>query len=175
MKRISFPLAIRRGSVVVKVYRVMHREAKDGVIYQVTWHAGGRRVSRQFTDRKKALEEASLKAEQLAAGRVGAAELTADDADLLSEARKMTGEIPIIAALDEWSRARDLAGGDLIPAAKAWRDAHGTKVKKITVAKAVEAFLASKRRAGVDVKASYLKTLPRLKEQLEERAIGSLS
>jgi integrase len=175
MKKIRFPHSIRRGSVTVKVYKVRQPRAKEGIVYTVAWHAGGRRLTRQISDLKRALEEAALKAEQMAAGRIEAASLTGDDAVLLIEARKITRSTPILTALEEWARAIEITGGDLLGAAKAWKDAHGTKAQAVDVAKAVDVFIAAKRRAGVDVRASYLKSLPRLKEQLGGRAIGSIS
>lgn len=159
----------------MKIYEVKHAGTKKGVVFTVVWHAGGRRTTRQFTDEKKALEEATLKADQLAAGRIGAASVSVDDAELLFEARKIAGSIPVMAALAEWSKVREIAGGDLLAAAKAWKDVHGTGMKKLTVADAVDKFLAFKKRSKVDVQASYMKTLPRLKEQLGGRAIGSIS
>ncbi len=140
---------VQRGSVQVKIYQVEHRSAKNGVVYTVAWHAGGQRCTRQFTKPERARFEAALKADQLAAGRIDAARsMSGDDAQILEEARRRCGTTPILAALDEWARARDLCHGQIIPAAQAWRDANSTAVRTVTVPTAVDEFLASRTRAG---------------------------
>lgn len=140
---------VKRGSVSVKIYRVKHAGARAGVVYTVAWHAGRGRQTRQFADPEQARFEAALKADQIAAGMVDAARaFSGDDARVLDEARRTCGQVPILAALDEWKRARDLCHGQLIPAAQAWRDANSAAVRTITVDKAVDQFLASRVRAG---------------------------
>src|SRR5690606_34545784 len=104
-----------------------------------------------------------LKADQLAAGRTGAAsDLTVEDAATLREARRLCGSVPLLAALKEWAKARAVCGDQLLPAAKAYAEANGTARHTMTLDEAITEFLAAKRRQGVDVRASYLKVLPRL-------------
>lgn len=161
-RRSRRPISVRRGSVTVKIYRVKHRSAAAGEVFTVAWHAGGRRMTRQFTALNEAQDEAALKADQLAAGKISSAQsLTGDDGQILSEARRRCGDVPLLAALDEWRRARELCHGQLLDAAKAWRDVNAVGVKPVMVPEAVDAFLAAKERAGVDTKSSYRKILVR--------------
>lgn len=156
------PIVVKRGSVAVKVYRVRHASAAAGEVFTVVWSVQGRRFTRQFTDERAAREEAAFKADQLAAGKVDAARsLTGDDAQALNVARRLCGALPLLEAIDQWKRANDLCHGQLLEAAKAWRDAHVAAVKPITVPEAVDAFLASKDRDGVDTRSSYRKILAR--------------
>lgn len=171
-----FPMAVRRGSVVVKIYRVRHRAAAAGHVYAVAWHAAGVRQMRQFTDLKAAKSEAELKADQLAAGRIEAASMTtAEDAATLAELRKLAGDVPPAAALREWLQARKLCQGQLIPAAKAWAEANVGGVKTINVDDAVRAFLAEKRRKGRDTRASYEYVLNRVRDGFGGRPINTLT
>ena len=61
-----------------------------------------------------------MKAEQLAAGKINAAaNLTTEDGAVLVEARRLCGNTPLLAALKEWAKARDLTQGHIIAAAEA--------------------------------------------------------
>lgn len=165
MKLPRFPHTVRRGSVAVKVYRVHRAGGRE--VFTASWHSAGVRYTRQFPTASAAIEEATLQADQLAAGRsdVLTSGVSAEDAHVLAALREKVGEVPLTAAIEEWVKARALCGGQLIQAAKAWRDMHAEGVKAITVPAAVEAFLAHKRKEGVDVGASYETILPRLKER----------
>jgi integrase len=179
MKKVRFPHEIRRGSIIVRVYRVRrpaseNREART--LFTLAWHAGDKRHTKQFVDLGSAIEEGRLKVDQLAAGKSDlAAVMTMSDAETLREARRLAGSVPIVAALEEWLKAREVCGGALLQAAEAWREANGTVRNEITVAKAVDDFLADKRRQGVDVRCSYLATLPKLKTDLGGRPLASVS
>lgn len=170
-----FPLTIRRGSITTRVYRMARADGRT--VYAASWYVGGVRKLRQFPTAEAAEEEAALQADNLAAGRIEAASsVTAEDAALLAELRRIAGDVPVGAALEEWAQAREIAGpGNIIPAARAWRDAHRGQKQEITVANAVVTFLADKQRAGIDCSASYNKTLPRLKEQLGGQSLSTLS
>jgi len=166
-KRETFPISIKRGSVVVRIYRLKHKGAAKGWVYDVKWYVGKTRRSKQTTCLEKAKELANLKAKQLAAGRISAAEsISGDDAYLLAEAREICGATPILAALKEWRRAHEICGGALIPATEAWRARHAGNLKTISLPDAVKEFLKSKKRANVNVKSTYGRILERLAERL---------
>lgn len=107
----NYPRVIKAGSAAVKVYRNRHPRTATGFIFQVAWHAGGARKLQQFTDESAALEEARLRARQIAAGRIGAATISKPDRDELHAARQIAGKVPLLAAMKEWRRAYDLSGG----------------------------------------------------------------
>ena len=160
----QWPREIVVGSVRVKVYEVDHTTAASGKAYVVAYVTPSGRKTRKFSDPDKAISEARLQAEQLAAGKVEAADMTGGERDELLAAKKITLDVPVLSALSEWKKARDLCGDDLLAAAQAWRDLHGKSRKEISVRDAVKEFLLAKDRQGVDTKASYRKTLPRLEE-----------
>jgi integrase len=168
--RVRFPIIVKRGSVQVKVYRAKHANTAKGSVYVVAWHVGGTRKLKQFTSAAKAEAEAILKAEQLAAGRLDAAYgVSVEDTEALKKAKEIAGDVPFLAALEEWRKARDLCGGgELINAAQAWHDANGTSGRRaVTVPTVVDEFLSAKDRAGVNTHASYRHFLPKLKERFK--------
>lgn len=173
------PLLFRQGSVTVKVYGVTRpkttrQEART--VFTVAWHAAGRRLTKQFADIKQATEEAKLKAEQLAAGRMeSAASMSADDLALLQEVRRLAGDTPVVTALEQWQRARELAGADVIAACEHWARRNGNLTEPLTVTEAVDKFLAAKRASGVKVKANYERTLPGFCDAVGQQPIALVS
>lgn len=157
-----WPRVIKSGSVTVKVYRLRHATARTGFTYVVAWVTPAGRQRQKFADPAAALAEARLKADQLAAGRVEGAEMSRGERDELQAARELCSGVPLVSAVREWAEARKLCAGELLAAARLWRDTHGTAVRRLTVPDAVNEFLAAKRRAGVAVGRSYEQTLPRL-------------
>lgn len=121
------------------------------------------------------MEEARLKAAQLAEGRVEAADLTRSDRDELLAARELCEGLPLVAALQEWKRARDLTGGSIIAVAEAWASRVTETFEEISIQQAVAGFIAAKERTGVDVKASYKKVLPTLVTAFGDRSLRSVS
>jgi integrase len=166
---------IRSGSVSVPIYKLRHRHAAGGFVYAIAWHVGGVRKMRQFTDLTEAANEAKLKAEQLAAGKVEAASLTADDANTLIELRRLAGETPLAVAMQEWRKARDMVGTDLLHACEQWAQRHGKELPKKTVSDAVDDFIAAKKRQGVDTSASYDRSLPAFKTEFANSQLRNLS
>ena len=165
-----FPKLIKAGSAVVKLYKTRHASTASGFIYQVGWTVGGVRRLQQFTDLNAALEEGRLRASQLASGQIDAATIGKPDRDELHAAREIVrGKGQLLPALREWVAAYNLTGGQITAAAEAWAARNHGKLDRITVADAVQRFTEAKRRAGVDVRASYNKILPTLTEALGER------
>lgn len=152
MRSPSFPVVLQRGSVSVRIFKVERPATARQVartVYVVAWYAGDCRQKREFSRLEAAQEEANLKLEQLSAGKLNAAaDLTMEDAAILDQARKIVGDTPIIAALQEWQKARDLAGGDLLQAAESWSKRHARLLEQATVAEAVKRFLAAKTKDG---------------------------
>jgi hypothetical protein len=75
-KRIRFPLIVKRGSSVVKIYR---DRKSTGTYYRVAYHIGGKRHRLHFNDLEKATSEAEAKAAQLSRGDVDAMQLSGRD------------------------------------------------------------------------------------------------
>ncbi len=168
-----FPVHVKRGSTVVKVYHLKRSDGRQ--VYTVSWHAAGQRKTQQFATYEAAHEEATLKAEQLQSGRIEGAEMARSDRDELQAARKIAGSVPLLAALEEWAKVRDLTQGHAIAAAEAWAARNSNSFKRVKVSIAVEEFMTAKKRAGVDVSASYKKILPALNDVFKDRMLDTVS
>ena len=171
----EYPQHVRAGSVTVPIYRVRHKTSASGFAYTVAWSFAGRRTLRQFTDEAEAFAEARRVVAQLAKGQAELAEISKRDHEELMAARKLAGDMPLLAALEEWSKARQIAEGQLIAAAEAWAARQGTKIETITVKDAVTQFTEAKTKAGVDVTNSYKKILPQLVVALGARSLHTVS
>lgn len=161
---VRFPLKFTQGGACVKVYEIKHERTKKGRVYSVAWYEiGGKRKQKQFTDLEKAKAEARLKLDQLSAGKVEAAQADRSDLEELYQARKLAAGAPLVAAMEEYRAAKDLCP-DLLSAARHWKERNAPSFKRITVAEAIDLFLAAKDKQGVDTNASYRKVLPSLKD-----------
>jgi hypothetical protein len=106
MKAVRFPHELKRGSTTVRIYclrrpATAHQVAR--AVYTLAWYAGDLRQTKQFSALESAIEEGNLKLDQLCAGKLNAAaEINIEDAAILDQARKITGDVPLLAALQEW-------------------------------------------------------------------------
>lgn len=164
-KKRAWPQSITAGSVVVKVYEVGHSTNASGKAYVVSYNTPfGRKVTK-FAKPEAALEEARLQAGKLAAGKIEAADMTGGEREELAAAREITADVPLLSALREWQDARALCGIDLLSAARFYTEHFkSTERKTILVKDAVTAFMKSKKAEGIDVKSSYERVLPRLRD-----------
>ena len=160
-----FPLNVRDGAVSVKIYRQKARTNDSGFAYVVSWVGGDGRQRKTFARLDDAKLEAGSKASQLAAGLSTAGLLTRSDIFELSEARATVGlhGIPLLSAVAEWSKARELAGAALIEACSAWSERRTSQVKRIRVPAAVDAFIADKDAANKKGSRTYSAKLKPLK------------
>lgn len=171
----GYPRAVKDGSVTVKVYRVRHKSTAKGYAYTVAWTTPQGRQLVQFADETAALQEARLKAAQLAAGRIEAADLTREDRDVIKEARRMCGSVPVLAALDEWLRVRELTNGNAIPAAEAWAARNGRRFKQVGVGEAIDQFIAAKVKAGKQGERTYRAKLDPLRQFFPDETLDTLT
>jgi integrase len=148
-KRIRFPIIVKRGSSVVKIYR---DRKPTGTYYRVAYHIGGKRHRLHFNDFKKATDEAEAKAAQLSRGDIDAAQLTGRDRLVYGRALDAVKEfdLPLDAVAIEYSDARKLLDGvPLVDAARFYARHHGRGIKRKPVADAVDVMLAAKTAKGV--------------------------
>lgn len=122
-----------------------------------------------------ALKEAHIKAKQLADGQYLGEQMDRGARENYVRAIEICGKTPLLAALEEWKKARDLTNEQVIPAAKAWAAKNGTAQETVVVKDAVGMFMKAKKRAGVDVTCSYQKILPSLEEALGDRSMNTVS
>ncbi len=174
-KALAFPRHITVGSVTTTIYKVSHPTNRNGFAFTVIYYTPKGRKQQKFADMNEALQEARVIAGRLAAGRVEGSELSRGERDEYVHAKRISGDHPLLAALEEWSRARALCGADILAAAQAWKDAHGKGRKDISIPALVTAFLRDRERAGVDTKAGYARTLPRLADSYPDRLVHTLT
>jgi hypothetical protein len=110
MKRILFPIVVKRGSSVVKIYR---DRKPTGTYYRVVYHIGGKRHRLHFNDLEKATREAGAKAAQLSRGDVDAMQLSGRDRLEYGRAKDAVKQfgVPLDAVAIEYSEARKLLDG----------------------------------------------------------------
>jgi len=171
----GFPRIVQAGNASVRVYRVAHKSTATGWAYIVAWHTAQGRKPAQFADESEAMEEARLKAAQLNAGRVEGASMSIGDRDELQAARKMADKMPLVAAMEEWKKARDLTGGQLIAAAEAWKARNASRFKRIKVADAIDAFIKAKERAGKQGERTYRAKLSPLNRSFPDQYLDTIS
>jgi integrase len=147
-KKPEWPRVVTVGNASVKVYRMAHAGAATGYVHCIAWSAPEGRQRRKIADESEALQEARLIAAKLNAGEIEAAGITRTDRDELLAARRLAGNTPLLAALEEWARARAITDGDLLRAAESWRDRHRAKIEKITVAEAITRYTQAKTKLG---------------------------
>jgi hypothetical protein len=159
--------------VVTRIYRLTRADGRE--VFTAAWYTGGQRQTRQFQDYPTAYAEATLKAEQLAAGRVEGAEMSRGDRDELQAMRKLADKVPPVAAMEEWRKARDLTGGHLIAAAEAWKARNASRFKRIKVAEAIDAFIKAKERAGKQGERTYRAKLSPLNRSFPDQYLDTIS
>ena len=149
MKRLRFPIQVKRGSSIVKIYR---DRKPEGTYYRVAYHLGGKRHRLSFNDFEKAKDEAEAKAAQLSRGDVDAVQLSGRDRLEYSRAKDAVKEfdLPVDAVAIEYKEARKLLDGvALLDAARFYARHHHRGVKRKPVADAVQEMIAAKTAKGV--------------------------
>jgi len=116
------------------------------------------RKKRSFVDERRALVEARATAQQLNSGRIDTAEMTSAQREEWQVAREIAGVIPLVTAIQEWARARELAKGNLLAVVEQWAQRQQTRGKPITVNRAINLYLKARRADGVKVERSALQT-----------------
>ncbi len=133
----EWPRTVSYGSASVKIYEVVHPTNASGKAYVLTWHGPDGRKTQKFADPEQAIEEGRVKAGQIAHGHIEATDMKRSDHEELQRARAITGEMPLLAALREWQRVRELTDGHAIAAAELWAQRNAKTFKRVKVADAV--------------------------------------
>jgi integrase len=149
MKRVRFPIVVKRGSCAVKIYR---DRKPTGTYYRVSYHIDRKRHRLHYNDLEKAVAEAEAKAAQLSRCDGAAATFSGRDRHIYECAlEEIKGfDVPLDAAAHEYKEARNLLDGvPLIDAARFYARHHGRGIKRKSVAAAVEEMIDAKQRKGV--------------------------
>jgi integrase len=149
MKRVRFPIVVKRGSCAVKIYR---DRKPEGTYYRVAYHLGGKRHRLNFNDLQAATNEAEAKASQLSQGYVDAAQLKPDDRLEYGRAKHAVKEfnLPLDAIAIEYSEAMKLVDGvPLVDAVRFYARHHRQGITHKAVANAVDEMIEAKKAKGV--------------------------
>ena len=170
-----WPKTITAGHASVKLYRNAHPRTASGWIFVLAWNTPTGRHREKFADEGAAMNEARTKAAQLNAGRVEGANMSTGDRDELQAARRLASGTPLLSALEEWAKARQLTTGNVLAAAKAWAARNGKVEKRVKVADVVKQFLKAKTAAGKNVAHDHAFTFKRIVADLGEFSIDTVS
>ena len=154
----KFPLTVRRGSSVVKIYR--DKTKASGIYFRVSFYMGGKRCGLNFADLGKAKAEAEAKAAQLSRGDLDALHITGRDRLIYGRALEAVRPLDVTldaAALEYADAKKVLAGFSLADAAHFYMRHHGRGIRPKPVAEAVAEMIAAKAEKGVS--AAYLADL----------------
>jgi integrase len=149
MKRLRFPIVVKRGSSVVKIYR---DRKPEGTYYRVVYYLGSKRHRDNFSDLQEATDEAEAKASQLSRGDMDAVQLSGKDRLEYGRAKDAVKDfaLPLDAVAIEYSEARKLLDGvPLLDAARFYARHHGKGIKRKSVALAVDKMIERKTTKGV--------------------------
>ena len=150
MKKESFPLEVKAGSVRVKIYDVSTPQRQR---FTLAYHDAGGRKLRQFADLAEAKREARTVADTLNAGRGAALELSGTDRDAYTEAMRQLKplDVPLNVAISEFVKAKAF-NVPIVEAVKSYAENHNFKLPDKTVAEVVSEFLAAKKADGCSLR-----------------------
>ena len=120
-------LKVKSGSSVVPIYRT---ESKGRVRFTVSFYRDGRRMRKMFNDLESAKKEALFVAQRIQSGMQHLTDLKPHERDSFkaAEALLQKSGIPLVAAVEDYLRARDLAG---IESLAAMAEDYGRMFRKI--------------------------------------------
>lgn len=172
-----FPILVKVQSVTVKIYRVNMATTADGYAYTIAWVGPNGREKVTRADLKTAKDEAQAKAQQLVKGLTEGTLISRSDVMELTESRRFAAEggLPVLSALAEWAKARTLTDGHVIEAAQQWAQGHMSTLVRITVPKAVTAFIEDKNAAGKEGDRVYKAKLKPAADFFPDRMLDTIS
>jgi len=167
---------IKVGSVSVRIYRNRHKQTASGWIFTASYYDHLRKRQQfQRASAEKVECEARRIAANLAACKAEAASFSSHDREELFAARRICGDVPLLAALKEFTSARDLTDGNLISAAKHWADSQNRSFTPKTMALIVEEYLQVKSAAGKHVGRNHASEFRNIVADFGDRLIHEIS
>ena len=147
MKNVRFPVAVKSGSSVVRIYATPNREyPRFTVVY---YEAAGQRCRRTFAQFEEAKREAAAIAEKLGRGDLAALRLGDRDRHLYLRALELLqpSGMPLDLAVLQFAEATKLLEGhSLAEAARLYREQHRSQLEIKTVAEVVEEFILDRQK-----------------------------
>jgi hypothetical protein len=148
----QFPIIIKKGFAIVKIYRITNRKRKDYVTYTVSYPSPNGRARRDFRDLPEAKREANVIARSILGFDAQRLNLSGDDARHYSQACdtiRPTG-LPLHSVAHEFARAFNILGGaHIVEAARYYKKHVDVDLKPVTVSEAVDNFHAAKKAEGL--------------------------
>ena len=140
---------VKFGSACVPVYL---SQANGRTRYFLSYHRDGNRMRQAFADLKAAKKEALLVAQRIQAGMQHVTDIKPHEREcyLAAVGLLQKSGIPLVAAVEEYVRARDLAGTEsLITVAGEYGRLFRKVVQHVTVGQVVTELMAAKRQDKV--------------------------
>lgn len=157
MSKPKFPITVKRGHTVVKIYRTPSRGCEA---FTVSYYLGDKRQRVTFADLGLAMTEAETVANKLSTGEINVLTLTSQDrlAYIRAiEALKPTG-VPLEMAAMQFAQAQTLLeGGSLLEAARFYLKQNPHRLPKKPVPEVVEEMV--KAKTADKMSAVYVKDL----------------
>jgi integrase len=145
-------LKVKSGSAVVPIYRT---ESKGRVRYTLSFYRNGRRMRKMFSNIDEAKKEALFVAQRIQSGMQHVTDLKPHERDNYKAAEALLEKlrIPLYAAVEDYVRARNIAGDvSLSVMAAEYNKMFGNIVRRATVPEAVAELIKVKQQDGASVK-----------------------
>ena len=141
-------LKVKAGSAVVPIYRT---ESKGRVRFTLSFYRDGRRERKVFTNLDAAKKEALFVAQRIQVGMQHVTDLKPHERDHFKAAVAMLGKIgvPLVAAVEDYVRARELAGSEsLASMASEYGKLFKKVIRKATTGEIVAEMLLNRKQDG---------------------------
>jgi integrase len=145
-------LKIKAGSAVVPIYRT---ESKGRVRFTLSFYRDGRRMRKMFNDLESAKKEALFVAQRIQSGMQHVTDLKPHERDSFKAAETLLEKlgIPLYAAVEDYVRARTLAGSESLSVmATEYGKMFGKIVRRATVPEVVAELLKIREQDGASTK-----------------------
>jgi integrase len=143
---------VKAGSAVVPIYRT---ESKGRVRFTVSFYRDGRRMRKMFNSLEDAKKEALFVAQRIQSGMQHVTDLKPHERDSFKAAEALLDKlgIPLYAAVEDYVRARTLAGSEsLTVMATEYGKMFGNIVRRATVPEVVAELLKIREQDGASTK-----------------------
>ncbi|MEN9285452.1 MAG: hypothetical protein RLZZ179_2945 [Verrucomicrobiota bacterium] len=139
---------VRHGSASVPIYRIT---SGTRTRFAISWYRDGKRMRQVFRSIEAAKKEALVVARQIQAGMQYLTDLKPHERDAFIAARDLADRagLPLVPAMEDYLRARELAGTESLAAMATQYAKHfGSVVRQATVPEVVEQLIASRKQDG---------------------------
>ena len=145
-------LKVKSGSAVVPIYRT---ESKGRVRYTLSFYRDGRRMRKMFSNIDEAKKEALFVAQRIQSGMQHVTDLKPHERDNYKAAEALLEKlgIPLYAAVEDYVRARNVAGDESLSVMAAeYKKMFGNIVRRATVPEAVAELIKVREQDGASIK-----------------------